>query len=284
MIPFKRARRGFEVTVKIGCPVMCDYCPQRLLARAAAHIDERAFSVAALKKVIDNVSQDRHSICVDFAGFTEPFSHKDCMSLIKATNDDRRVEFITLYSTGEGMNPRDIIRLSKIDKLRRRIFFHVRPVGNYEIMKGAKASIWMNIALIARYLPEAEFRFVNASLNKQKLENSKTILRSYGLRFKIERLISRSKNFSIILGNKVKHKKDTNCPVWCKKVKSDKLPVVLPDGRAQVCCNDYGLELTIGNLRKQTWDQLDFQKIIDIQKHPDSGAPCFRDCHYARPI
>jgi hypothetical protein len=64
-------------------------------------------------------------------------------------------------------------------------------------------------------------------------------------------------------------------------MEGEKRPVVMPDGSVFACCNDFGCELSIGNLLIQKWGDLDFEKVKSLQRDPKSYSLCFRGCHLA---
>ena len=72
---------NLEITTKIGCSNMCEYCPQVLLinkykiGKLRVQKDDRFMSVDNFKKFISTIPSD---IDFHFTGYVEPFDNPDC--------------------------------------------------------------------------------------------------------------------------------------------------------------------------------------------------------------
>jgi len=84
-----------EVTTYIGCPNMCDYCPQELLIKT--YKGKRRMDIDDFKKILENVPTD---VEIHFSGFSELFFHKDCVSFLKEAFKRHQV---VVYTTTRGM-------------------------------------------------------------------------------------------------------------------------------------------------------------------------------------
>jgi hypothetical protein len=71
---------GMEVTLKIGCPNACDYCPQGVLAKA--YHGEREFTLDSFRYCLERgeVPVTRN---LTFMGFGEPFLCRDAARIIR---------------------------------------------------------------------------------------------------------------------------------------------------------------------------------------------------------
>ena len=124
-------------------------------------------------------------------------------------------------------------------------------------------------------MPSSEF--INVGFKKDlQLEE---LLKNKGIELKFQPIINRAGNLSSVGENELEEIMITS-PVTCPRVTDAKRPVILPDGTALACANDYSCELKIGNLLYSTWNNLDFNSVAKMQKKP-CNMPCFKNCHYA---
>jgi len=261
--------RSIELNVKIGCPIGCLYCPQDKFVKA--NIDtKRLLSQENLEAIINNLTFGKQLAKVFFAGMSEPFSHEKCVDFIEYCSNHKYITNVIVFTTGYRLTDEKIQRLSKIKKLK--MNFHV---GEKEKMPNFDDKILNKIDQIKKSIKNCDF--INVGFEKNsKLENH---LQKIGVNLKFQPIISRSGNLEAV-GDQTIDKKFTNCAVTCPRVSNVKRPVILPDGTALACANDYSCELTIGNLITSVWDDLDFDRIARLQKIP-CDLPCFRDCHLA---
>ena len=262
--------RAIELSVRIGCPVRCQYCPQNVLIKANKN-NEKVLTTNNLKIILDNASQ-KTPLDVFFAGFTEPFAVTHWVDLFNLCENHQHVNKIVVFTTGWKLNEQDISQFPNFKKLTN-FNFHVTTNGLMHFDLNLKL-----LPIIKKYLPQTTF--IGVGFNYDDFQNIIDELNQHHLKFMFQPIISRSGNVTQVKQtplniNKIKR------PVTCIKTNEARKPVVLPDGKTLVCCNDYGCELPIGNLLEQTWDKLDFDRIVKLQNEP-SDLPCFRDCHFAR--
>lgn len=250
--------RSIELSIRKGCPVRCSYCPQSVYAKADRG-KKTVLSPEDLKVVLENV---RSSPCEVFvAGFAEPLAVDHWLELLTICDQCEWVPKVVLFTTGYKLVDEQIVTLSKLRKVR--FNFHVGAMTNFD------EHLKPRLAVIAQHLEHVAFRLVGA-VDKE----TRKLLRSHHFKVLFQPITTRAGNLGV--------KELVKEPVTCDHMGGMKRPVVLPDGTALACTNDYGCELKIGNLIEQRWEELDFQKVVELQKSP-CGAPCFRGCHLARP-
>lgn len=274
--------RGLELNLKIGCPIQCKYCPQDLLMKSD-YGTQRIMSIENLKKILDNATHGNQQIEIFFAAFTEPLSVRNYQECIDICDYHPLVSRIALFSTGWKLDRDKIIALSKVRKLNKpnNISFHVNGKNNH--MPGFDHGFWNYLKDVKEFLPHSIFIAVGFELDP--FVEAKRLIESQGLKFRFDKIISRSSNIVSVEGRDLESVKKL-VPVTCERITTKKRPIVMPDGKTVVCCNDYGCEMPIGNLLSQTWDELDFESIIKKQKNPQDNPnlPCFRDCHFAQSL
>lgn len=99
--------RHLEITTYIGCPNMCEYCPQDLLIKT--YKGKRRMDIEDFKKILDNVPSD---VDIHFSGFSELFFHKDAIEFIKEARKEHQV---VIYTTTNGMTQEQSDQLKNID-------------------------------------------------------------------------------------------------------------------------------------------------------------------------
>lgn len=261
--------RSIELNVKVGCPVACLYCPQDKFVKSDFG-SKRLLQIDDLKKILNNLTSNEVKAEVFFAAMSEPFSHKDCVELIEECHNNKLITRVVIFTTGYHLSEEKIERLSCLEKLK--VNFHI---GKKETMPNFDNNIWSKFKIIKKMLPNSDF--INVGFEKNiELEKH---LKDQEIELKFQPIISRAGNLSVV-GDQSISQIFTKNPVTCPRVNNIKRPVILPDGTALACANDYSCELKIGNLLNSKWEDLDFEKIQKLQKKP-CNLPCFRDCHYA---
>lgn len=259
--------------MRIGCPVNCSYCPQSTLIKAD-HGNKKLFEIEDFCQVLDNATEYEHPVEVYFAGFSEPLAVKNWQKFIAVCEDANLVYRFVLFTTGYRLSEDQMKFLSSCKKLQ--VNFHI---GSRENMPNYDDTFLEKIELVKKYLPNSKFFQVGFSPEEFHEINLK--LQANNIEYQFQEIICRAGNLKTVnlLPLNIKNK---NFAVTCNKMNDRKRPVILPDGTALACTNDYGCEMKIGNLMRQKWSDLDFEKIRRLQSDHHSGLPCFRDCHFAK--
>lgn len=266
------AYRSIEMNLRVGCPIRCNFCPQSTFLNSDCGT-KKVLSAEDFRVILDNASYQNAPIEVYFAGMSEPLAIPNWFELCQIAQSHPLVTYFSIFTTGYKITVEQIKALGQLNKL----YLNVH-VGDRQDMPGFDEEIWDKLWAIKKYIPLVHFEEVAFDVSKFTEINKK--LDQHGLKYHFQPIISRAGNLESVGQVQLSHKK-SNCAVTCDKVHEKKRPVILPDGTALACCNDYGCELKIGNLLHQKWDELDYKKIIAMQKNADSELPCFRDCHLA---
>ena len=101
---FRKKISVIEITTKIGCPLLCPYCPQDKLIAAYTKISNALYlSWEVFKGCIDKVPS---SVDIIFAGMNEPFLNPECAKMILYAHQKKHM--ICVDTTLTGMNIEDI--------------------------------------------------------------------------------------------------------------------------------------------------------------------------------
>lgn len=235
-----------EISTVSVCKVGCKYCPQQLLYNKYGKKEYMTFD--HFKVVIDKLPK---YVTIDFAGYVEPF-------LNEAASD------MMLYAYEQGFNVRLYSTLADcretdIDKIRnikfQSIVLHLPDIYGYMNIKVDDK--YKHVAKLFKQTMKIDechtYGPINESLREIFPEHVEKLLGP-------EHLHDRGGNVKTELFQ-LETKQPLKGPVVCGVVwreNSDKLShnVLLPDGRVQSCCCDYGLENTFGNLLTDEYDDL----------------------------
>lgn len=227
------SKEQMEFTLAVGCPVNCSrYCPQEVFVKKYGN-NERLMTFEAFKEILANLP---NIVTVQFAGFCEPFVNPDFVRMAEYAqhNGYRLNVFTTLY----GAKASDVERLLNLEY---GIFcLHLRDghIVNFPLTTEYKN----NVFKIIEGLPNVTFSLMNklfTSNNREKVTR--------GILPQPKRVGS------------------------CSKFVNPQF-VVLPNGQVQLCCQDFGLQHTVGNLLKEDY--------ADIKKRFQTRKCSYRLCEY----
>lgn len=266
-----------EITTKIGCPLVCTYCPQDKLIAAYGKSAERNMSVNVFERIIERVPKH---VRIHFSGFVEPWSNPEATSMLKiALEKNRRV---AIYTTLLGMSVEDSLSIKKMFKVYAEQISHmcIHLPDHQMNMRGYKGSHTYRTVLknfLQTYeeavLPKHKLQFItmdSSASGRVHTDISDLVIplspwkghtRGGNLddtaAEKIGALTTPCNDFSLCCGRTVFY--DHN--------------VVLPNGDVSLCCMDYSLEHVIGNiLTSNYWDIFSspkLQKLRTLNQKPE---------------
>lgn len=270
-----------EITTVIGCAVNCKYCPQKLLTMKYWEKDKKRckeMSLQTFKSCIDKLPANTQ---IYFAGMSEAFLNKDCINMIQYAIE--RKYPVGVYTTGVGLCLADCEKL--IEMPIESVIIHVPDEENYAHIKVTE-EYWLVIEKLLNAKKWDGSMFVDSGscqgtpLKKfMDLNNGRIRIESY--------LHDRA-------GNLDSHEaKLETCDfidgeIYCYH-SGERLDhnILLPDGTVLLCCMDYGMKHSIGNLLESTYEEimngkeLDFiRKSLKVVNDSTRTLLC-RNCTYA---
>lgn len=230
-----------EVSLCSACTNNCAYCPQCLL-RSRYDSNIKLMSFENFKMAIDKLPPDSS---VSFAGFSEPAMNPYFCDMVLYAHS--KGHEISLFSTLVGLK---IEQYNKIKDI---------PFGKLVIhlpdnCGKSKIKITRQYLEMLKYFvdnpPEAECEFTHhvGDLHpyvKDIVPHSHTICIS-----------DRAGNLRVDAPNVVKAEQTGKLKCNAFLSVPDGAGVLLPNGDIQVCCQDFGLEHTFGNLFIQSWEEI----------------------------
>jgi len=239
-----------EITTRIGCQMMCTYCPQNKLIKAYS-----------AKSSIFLMSFDNFKICLDkipattqihFSGMAEPWLNPECTKMLIYAHE--KGHKIIVYTTLIGMQPKDV-------ELIKNIPFKIFKVHLPDTESHSRIQIDETYLKTLKKLTESNIQNISYMTMGTLCPQVKEMVNIQAVK----------PSFNSRAGN-IGAEKDTE-PT---KIKTGKIRceasgnmldhnVLLPNGDVLLCCMDYGMKHTLGNLLSDNYASLfngdEFSKI-----------------------
>lgn len=254
----KYAKR-IEVTTVIGCGIACVNCPQDAIKEA--YSGAKMLGLQEFKDMLQSVPTD---VMICFSGYAEPFINPACTEMILYAHE--KGHQVGLYTTMVGMTMNDWNRIKHIPISP--LVIHVPTVEGME-----------NIDVDTEYYEKLEtIRPHNYSAHGTIPKDiKKRMFNAYIMG--ADQIHDRA---GLVDNNKrVEHHKGQ---IFCATDMQH--PVLLPNGDMQVCCQDFGLQEKIGNLKEQSYDEImQGELITTLRKKLENGEPTIcQKCIMAREL
>lgn len=252
--------RTLEITVKGQCPLQCGFCPQSTLK--AAYGVRPMFDTGDFHKCLSTVPE---SVRVDFSGYCEPMIHPNIAEMIRWAREAGHE--VHLYTTLVGltdskmsyifMYPPHYIRIHCPDAQALRVH-DSRWIKLHKIFAGT--------GIPATYMAMGP---MTPGLTSYFASN--------GINVELPQMLSRGGNLPNVPAPKITGRIRCAADRWHQNV-------LLPNGDVQACCMDYGLTMTLGNLMRQPYDEIEQRaNQFEANKNPPENSIC-RSCEWATQI
>ena len=279
-----------EVTLTIGCAMMCEYCPQTLIRNVSSKRNlKRKMEFKEFKEFIGNVPNSTEIL---WTGYSEPLAHEDFgkyvvyldergyKQSISTTMFGRRIteEFMTKFNrfgfvTFHLPDDKNLMKL----KVSNRYLNRLEEAIRFQC-KNNKENVYY---LVFGNDFHPEIRELINKLNEEKIiDPSKIEVRSH--------LHSRNDAVDVSLIDGKERSKNNNIYLKNKKYycsyKRLNQGVLMPDGDVNICCHDYSLDFSIGSLKNNKLENLYKQKkLIDSGFISGQSSLCSK-CEYYKPL
>jgi len=248
-----------EITTSVperGCVVDCVFCPQRLLVQR--YQGDRIMRLEDFQRRLDSIPQE---VRITFSGFVEPWLNKHCTDMVLAAHE--RGHPVSVFTTGIGMSVEDIERIAHIP-------YAGDPNGGFtfhlpdsELL--AKHPITPGYIRLCEWIRDNSWRIKNFQLMSMGSKVHPAVAHCFDQQFVVGQMWDRAGNLSreAILKpelmnmrhrwNRIQH---TDGPRTCGCIENLYHNVMLPNGDVSLCCMDYGLDNIIGNLDRQSYEEI----------------------------
>ncbi len=271
------SRPAIEVTTKIGCSRRCKYCPQDILIKN--YFSESSTAYMSLNDFKIFIDKTPHNCNIAFGGYCEPFLNPMAIDMIEYAAKKRRVY---VFTTFVNVNEDILSRLEKsgIEYITAhfpdsKAYADIPITKEYlKTIEKAMKIIKSDGSPIIRYATsQAKPASEILELIKGRLKVSWTLNDRAGNLAESEDLIST---------------RSLTGELYCKNALGANHFVLLPNGDMSFCANDFGLKHIVGNLLKQSWDEIingnAFELIKDRMDDENKGYVLCRDCAYAKTL
>lgn len=249
------SRPTMEVTTMIGCPLMCNFCPQDNLRDAYGTEAPKYMSLETFKTAVDKLPWDAR---IDFSGMAECWVNPNCTDMLEYAL--KKNFNVAVYTTLYNWDKETVDRVGDLMVEHPGQFevFSVHFPDEYGNMKGWKYSTDWEYAFRAM---TAIVQHVGIKLEAMTMSDHGKIhkdLQHLGIQlynwFGHDRAGSLNKeqvkeqpiNFI------TRHEK----PVVCGKAPKYDQIVLQPNGDVVLCCMDYDQKHILGNLLTNSYDEL----------------------------
>ena len=269
-----------EVTPKVGCSVNCRFCPQKLLlSRYYKDNSNRKseMSFDDFKIFLEKISANT---ILDWSGFVEPFLNPASIDMMEYA-DSKGFEQ-TLFTTLQGLDYESFERVLRIpfDE----VILHTADSFGYANIPVTEQYLSMIKDIIAAKKADGSPFLTGANCQFEPSEKV-TAITAGKVKIYCE-MSDRAGN----LDNEDKRlvSKHSSGKIRCSRSRRLNHNVLLPDGSLVLCCNDFGMDYVLGNLNKDTYEDIQnsdiMKKIIsEMNSDLDRSVIC-RNCMFAKRI
>jgi hypothetical protein len=225
-------KKYVEITTVIGCPVGCKkYCPQEVLTKRYGN-ENKILTITTFEMILKNTPKNVHFI---FGAFSESLVNQNCVKFMQmASNAGHGIAInTTLYGATDET-------IEELKKLKYDYFSVHMPDG--KVMKEPQTPNYRNnFFTLLQSISNLSMMTMNSQFETNNRENvvrglAKKI-RPYG---------------------------------YCIKFNDNIQPVIMPNGDAYLCCQDFGLRHKVGNLASES-----YEKIVDrIRRNEGKFSEC----------
>lgn len=249
------SRPTLEITTMIGCPLMCNFCPQDNLRDAYGKEDVKYMSLDTFKTSIDKLPWDAR---IDFSGMSEAWVNPDCSEMLAYALE--RGHNVAIYTTLYNWNSATVDRVADLlSQYTPQIeVFSIHFPDEYGNMKGWKYSTEWEYAFRAM---SGIVQHLGIKLEAMTMSDHGKIhpdLQHLGIQlynwFGHDR--AGSLNKEQVKEQPIKFITKHEQPVVCGKAEQYDQTVLLPNGDVVLCCMDYDTKHVLGNLLTQSYEDL----------------------------
>lgn len=264
-----RKNDWIEMSLVSACALRCDYCAQSLLAKRYKESGgDKRMTLETFTAILDHIPKD---IGVDFSGYADCNLHPNFIDFF--TLAVSRGFTVSVYTTFEGMSWEHYGRFKQIP-------FEILSIHLPDVNELIHLRWTEDYKRILHALNDDPPKCVRQDRMcvKGPLHPDVAFLEPV----RIMHIQPRSGNVPESLS---RHESFHADPLKCGRGNNLRQNVALPDGSVYLCCCDYGMVHNLGNLTRQTFDELDAEraKLIDRQKKPDEKLLC-STCEFAVPL
>lgn len=224
-----------------GCPNTCVYCPQVTFINA--YTGPARLTMKNYTTMLDKLPKS----CISIAGFSEPFSNKDCLDMIEYAG--KKGHIVIAYTTLAGLTVEAYQRLRKM--------YHVRGLTVH--LPDKEGNTRVNItdeykAVLKAVVSQPPGNWCNFDFSLHGSAVHPDIAHIANVPNPVYRIHDRAGN--VKTDDPTVHKVHWQSgKIVCGNGfgQYPESGIVMPDGSVYLCCMDWSLEHKLGNLLDQSW-------------------------------
>ena len=249
------SRPTLEVTTMIGCPLMCNFCPQDNLRDTYGKEAPKYMTLETFRTAIDKLPWDTR---IDFSGMAEAWVNPECSNMLAYALE--RGHDVAIYTTLYNWDSATVDRVADLlSQYTPQIeVFSIHFPDEYGNMKGWKYSTEWEYAFRAM---SAIVQHLGIKLEAMTMSDHGKIhqdLQHLGIQlynwFGHNR--AGSLNKEQVREQPVNFITQHTKPVVCGKAPGYDQTVLLPNGDVVLCCMDYDNKHVLGNLLQNSYEEL----------------------------
>lgn len=237
-----------EITTIMGCRLHCRFCPQKELLEAYERTENSRKKMMTLEDFTKVLPQVYKNGIITFSGMSETFQNSESSLMMREAY--KKGFNLQLFTTLQGMRDEDFENLQDV-----------------------------KFKMVVLHIPDEDgnSKFI---IDEDYLHHLKRFIEKYDILYyschgkvhhAIKNIIDMKKPIASKMHNRGGHIKDESVEehyyekgrIVCTGVVLNTTgtavgwtPMLLPNGTLLPCCNDYGLELILGNLYTQSWKEI----------------------------
>lgn len=232
---------ALEITTNIGCPLACEYCPQRVISAAYARRSSVfVMTFDCFRECLEKVPLD---VAIDFSGMSEPWQNPECTRMV--LHAVGRGYMTRIHTTLHGMTLQDVRELAPLPL----DAFRVHLPSRERLENMTVNAAYLNLLdVVAERITMARFICFGERANPEV----ERVLRNHPctrIRF-----ASPSNRAEIRCADGKPLLSLERGRIRCSN--HARYNVLLPNGDVTLCCMDYGLKHLLGNLRELSYYEL----------------------------
>lgn len=238
-------RPCLEITPKVGCSVQCHYCPQKkILAKYFTEQRQAELSLTDFKLCVDKTPQNT---IIEFAGFVEPFLHSEALEMMEYVRDTGRE--MTLFTTLVGVDREKCRKVLSLPF--RQVVLHLPDRDGYANIPMTKEYFSVLDRVLDAKRPDGK-NFVDSANCQSVVHDSVAVF------LKRRVLVS-----GVMVDRAGNLEADSLCSantnvgdIYCNRANNLDHNILLPSGEVVLCCMDFGMKHVLGNLLKDSWEDI----------------------------
>ena len=271
---------AMEITTKVGCPLNCRVCPQKLFITrytGGTGMPEgrdpkdrpMEMSMETFRTCLDKMPKDEQ---IDFSGFVEPQLNPHFVEMVHYTHSTGRK--MTLFSTLVGMTKESYEEIRELPFTNMVLHIPDKDLNSKFVLSEDYLEL---VTLVIRDAMSGRFHIDKYSCHGPVHPSIEKLVEESGI-FVDNNLHDRAGNVGEDDVMSLTHKGKIHCSSGPKLDRN----VLMPDGTVVLCAMDFGMDHVLGNLLTQSYEEVMASPVLDelrrCMESEKNGSCICREC------